>query len=82
MLSEVTQYPFSKDSLAFCIKWIASIIQIAGYSMTAFDLTPWNIYMFLGGLMGWFTVGLLWNDRAIILIHLVALSAMLIGLMN
>ncbi len=66
--------------LAFTLKWAASIVQILGYSATAFDLAPWNIYLFLVGLVGWFAVGLLWNDRAIILIHAVALGAMLIGL--
>ena len=66
--------------IAFVIKWLASVIQILGYSATAFGLTPWNIYLFLVGLAGWLVVGLLWSDRAIILIHLVALCAMFIGL--
>ena len=65
---------------AFWIKWIASVIQILGYTATAFELTPWNAYLFLAGLLGWLTVGILWNDRAIMLIHLVALGAMLVGL--
>jgi len=71
---------WSREKLAFAIKWVASIIQILGYTATAFQLTPWNIYLFLVGLVGWFLVGVLWNDRAIILIHLVALGAMLVGL--
>lgn len=66
--------------IAFTIKWLASVIQILGYSATAFGLTPWNIYLFLVGLAGWLVVGLLWSDRAVILIHLVALCAMFIGL--
>jgi hypothetical protein len=66
--------------IAFVIKWLASVIQILGYSATAFGLTPWNIYLFLVGLAGWLIVGFLWSDRAIILIHLVALCAMFVGL--
>lgn len=69
-----------QESLAFAIKWVASIIQILGYATTAFGMTPINIYLFLAGLIGWFIVGVMWNDRAIMLIHLVALGAMLIGL--
>ena len=65
---------------AFYIKWFASIIQIFGYTATAFGYTPLNIYLFLVGLIGWFIVGALWNDRAIMLIHLVALGAMFVGL--
>ena len=75
MIALTTEY-----SLAFYIKWVASIIQIAGYATTAFGMTPLNIYLFLVGLIGWFMVGVIWNDRAIMLIHIVALGAMLIGL--
>ena len=63
--------------IAFTVKWIASIIQIMGYTATAFGWTPWNLYLFLVGVLGWFAVGMLWNDRAIMLIHIVALGAML-----
>lgn len=68
------------ETLAFAVKWVASIIQIFGYAATAFGATPLNIYLFLAGLAGWFIVGVMWNDRAIMLIHLVALGAMIIGL--
>lgn len=72
----------SGGQTAFVIKWLASIIQILGYTATAFAFTPWNIYLFLVGLVGWFIVGVLWKDRAIMLIHLVALGAMMIGMMS
>jgi hypothetical protein len=71
---------FDRESAVFGLKWAASIIQIMGYSATAFGLTPLNIYLFLIGLMGWFAVGVMWKDRAIMLIHIVALAAMLAGL--
>ena len=67
---------------AFVIKWISSIIQIAGYAMTGFGLAPWNSYVFLAGLLGWFVVGVLWNDRAIMLIHIVALVALVSGILS
>jgi len=74
--------PITKESLAFGIKWVASIIQITGYTATAFGYTPLNIYLFLAGLIGWFVVGAMWNDRAIMLIHMVALGAMVAGLLS
>ena len=80
MQCEAVSSPYNRQSTAFAIKWLASVIQILGYSATAFGLVPWNIYLFLAGLLGWFIVGLLWNDRAIVLIHIIALAAMLIGL--
>ena len=62
------------------IKWVASAAQIAGYGATAAGLNPLNLWCFLAGIVGWFVVGVQWNDRAIMLIHAVALSTMLIGL--
>lgn len=41
---------------------------------------PLNIYLFLVGLIGWFAVGVLWRDKAIMLIHIIALAAMIVGL--
>ena len=64
------------------IKWAASIVQILGYTATAYGATPWNIYLFLAGLTGWFVVGVLWKDRAVMLIHVVALGAMVSGLLG
>lgn len=65
---------------AFIVKWAASIIQIMGYGATAFGMTPLNLYLFIIGVIGWFAVGVIWKDNAIMLIHVVALGAMMIGL--
>lgn len=61
------------------IKWTASIAQIAGYTATGLGWTPWNIGFFIVGLLGWLAVGAFWRDKALILVHLVALTAMLGG---
>jgi hypothetical protein len=66
----------------FWIKWGASILQIAGYAATGFGLAPINIYCFLGGLLGWLMVGVIWRDRALILVHLVALGVMIMGMIS
>ncbi|MCZ4262591.1 ubiquinone biosynthesis methyltransferase UbiE [Limimaricola sp. G21655-S1] len=68
------------DRTAFVVKWVASVIQILGYAGTAFGWTPWHLYLFVVGVLGWLVVGVLWNDRAIMLIHFVALGAMLAGM--
>jgi hypothetical protein len=65
---------------AFIVKWVASVIQIMGYAATGFGWTPWNLYLFLVGVLGWLMVGVLWNDRALMLVHFVALGAMLVGM--
>lgn len=72
----------NREAAVFSLKWAASLVQIAGYATTAFGMTPLNIHLFLVGLIGWFAVGFLWNDRAIMLIHAVALAAMGAGLLS
>lgn len=79
MASETTDI-IVRGQFAFVVKWVASIIQILGYAGTGFGWTPWNLYLFLFGVLGWLFVGVLWNDRAIMLIHLVALGSMLAGM--
>ncbi len=79
MASEATDINEHRQT-AFIVKWVASIIQILGYASTGFGWTPWNLYLFLVGVLGWLFVGLLWNDKAIMLIHFVALGSMLAGM--
>ncbi|MZR11649.1 ubiquinone biosynthesis methyltransferase UbiE [Maritimibacter sp. DP07] len=79
MASEATDIR-ERGQTAFIVKWVASIIQILGYAGTGFGWTPWNLYLFLVGVLGWLIVGVLWNDKAIMLIHLVALGSMLVGM--
>lgn len=62
------------------VKWLASAAQIGGYVATALAIEPLNLVLFLFGIVGWLAVALAWRDRAIVLIHIVALAAMLIGL--
>jgi len=69
-----------RERLVFAVKWGASVVQIMGYTATGFGWTPWNLYLFLIGVVGWFAVGALWNDKALMLVHLVALGAMIAGM--
>ncbi len=80
MLSDVAIPTVRSERMAFIIKWVASVMQILGYTATGFDWTPWNAYLFLGGVAGWLVVGVLRSDRALMLIHAVALVAMFVGL--
>ncbi|PHO03768.1 ubiquinone biosynthesis methyltransferase UbiE [Rhodobacteraceae bacterium 4F10] len=80
MPSDATLQVIPRDRLVFEIKWGASAIQIMGYTATGFGWTPWNLYLFLFGVLGWFAVGALWNDKALMLVHLVALGAMIAGM--
>lgn len=64
------------------MKWAASVAQIGGYAATGLGQAGLAIPLFLIGVGGWLAVGLAWRDRAIVLIHLVALAAMIAGLVS
>ncbi len=71
-----------RERLVFAVKWGASAVQIMGYTAMGFGWAPWNLYMFLVGVVGWFAVGALWNDKALMLVHFVALGAMIAGMVS
>ena len=43
---------------------------------------PLHFHGFFIGLVGWFAVGVFWKDRAIMLIHVIALGSMIMGLLS
>ncbi len=64
------------------VKWIATIIQLMGYGLTGLNYTPWNIYMFIIGIILWFLVGFMWKDKAIMIVHIGAFLSLSIGYLN
>lgn len=82
MPSDIATSTASRERLVFAVKWGASVIQIMGYTATGFGWTPLNLYLFLIGVIGWFAVGALWNDKALMLVHMTALGAMIAGMVS
>ena len=70
---------YTKD---WYIKWASSIILIAGMLATANNIYPINLYFHLVGLAGWFVVGMLWNDRALIIINAIGIAIFVNGLLG
>lgn len=64
------------------VKWIATVIQLIGYGLTGLNITPWNIYAFIVGIVLWFLVGFMWKDRAIMVVHIGAFIAILGGYLS
>ena len=64
------------------VKWVATVIQLIGYGLTGLNYTPWNIYAFLIGIVLWFAVGIMWKDRAIMVVHVGAFISLSIGYLN
>jgi hypothetical protein len=64
------------------VKWIATVVQLIGYGLTGLGYTPWNIYAFVVGIFLWFAVGVMWKDRAIMVVHVGAFLSLMIGYLN
>ncbi|MEM8851539.1 MAG: DUF6552 family protein [Pseudomonadota bacterium] len=61
------------------VKWVATIVQLVGYGPTGLGRAPWNVYAFVVGIVPWFAVGVLWKDRAIMVVHLGAFVSLVGG---
>jgi hypothetical protein len=59
-----------KQDLSWYIKWTASCFILASMTMRGKEaLVDYDITLSLIGVTGWFIVGFLWNDRALILLN-------------
>jgi hypothetical protein len=50
--------------------------------MTSANIFPANLYVALVGMTGWLIVGVLWHDRALIVLNAVSVGIYGIGIMN
>jgi hypothetical protein len=64
------------------VKWIATIVQLVGYGLTGLNVVPWNVLAFVIGIALWFAVGVMWKDRAIMVVHVGAFIALVTGYLN
>jgi len=64
------------------VNWLATIVQLIGYGMTSLNMVPYNIYLFFIGIFLWFAVGVMWKDKAIIVVHVGAFISLLVGYLN
>ena len=64
------------------LKWVATAIQLVGYGLTGLNIVPWNVFAFFGGIILWFAVGVMWKDKAIMVVHVGAFISLLAGYLN
>lgn len=72
-----------KGDLSWYVKWISVILILVATSARAVGTIP-HIDLWFGffGTIGWFWVGYLWHDRALILLNGVLVTLIGIGLMK
>jgi energy-coupling factor transporter transmembrane protein EcfT len=66
--------------LSWYLKWLSSIILIHAMAFTALDMYPYNMYLQFAGVTGWFFVGMMWHDRALIVLNSIGLVFLGMGI--
>ncbi len=81
-MTDMPQAPEPRTSRVDFVKWIATVVQLVGYGLTGMGLEPWNIFAFFIGIGLWFAVGVMWQDRAIMVVHVGAFVSLLAGYLS
>ena len=68
--------------LSWYIKWASSITLIFAMMFTAVELFPINMWIANIGFIGWLIVGMLWHDRALILLNGIATFIFALGILK
>lgn len=71
-----------KRDHVWLVKWISSILMIIAMSMTSANVYPYNVFIGLCASIGWTYVGVMWKDRALIMLNAIAVGIYLIGTFN
>jgi len=71
-----------RGDLSWYIKWASSITLIIAMMFTAIELFPINLFIANIGFVGWLIVGMLWHDRALIVLNSISLAIYTLGIVN
>jgi hypothetical protein len=66
-------------NLVWILKWISTLLLIAGAGLTAFGFTAFNTFCFFTGSLGWTIVGITWRDGAVITVNGICASLYFLG---
>lgn len=76
----VTKTPI--HDFSWYVKWLSAILGVLGAMLTAAELYPWNVVLGFISMIGWGYVGILWNDRALIVMNIFLAGAYSLNLVN
>ena len=71
-----------RGDLSWYIKWASSVLLIIAMILTSSNIYPYNLYPAIVGMVGWLVVGLLWHDRALIVLNAISVAIYLLGIVN
>ena len=72
-----------KKDTAWFVKWISSFIVITAMSLRGIEgMQLYDLVLSITGVSGWLCVGLLWKDRALIILNAVGLVLLIKNLLT
>lgn len=72
-----------KQDLSWYVKWVASVVLLCAFAFRSTQQFPFvDLCLSLIGVSGWLWVGLLWKDRALVLLNGIAVFILISGLIN
>jgi hypothetical protein len=72
-----------KHDLSWYIKWASSILIIVAILVRSAGISPLtDLSLSFLGCLGWLVVGLLWKDRALLILNSVCCSILATGILN
>ena len=72
-----------KGDLSWYVKWMSVVLILLSTSFRATGTMPEvDLWFGLFGTIGWFWVGMLWHDRALIMLNSVLVTIICMGLMK
>jgi len=72
-----------KQDLSWYVKWTASAFLIVAFALRSTQGFPFlDLCFSLVGVSGWLWVGLLWKDRALIILNAIAVFILLTGVIR
>ena len=71
----------SKTSTLVVVVELLSFVNSFGTTVD-FPVVPWNVFAFFVGIILWFAVGVMWKDRAIMVVHVGAFISLVAGYLS
>jgi len=71
-----------RGDLSWYIKWASSFVIIIAMLFTSANMFPINLWIANIGFIGWTIVGMLWHDRALIVLNSISLAIYSLGILN
>jgi hypothetical protein len=68
--------------LSWYVKWVSVLFVIVGWMLNSINLFPYNILIQIIGVAGWLWVGILWHDRALIVLNSIGVALLGMGLLK